>query len=618
MCGINGFNFGSEELIRKMNACVKHRGPDGDGVFVCNNISLGHTRLAIIDLSEKAAQPMISADESLVLIFNGEIYNFQEIRDELKIKGYKFRSDSDSEVIIHSYKEYGVGCLQKFNGIFAFAIFDKKDGSLFIARDRIGVKPLYYYWNNDKLIFSSEIKSILEHDIERELDLDALNIYFRALYVPAPLTMFKSIKKLEPASYLIYKNNKLEIKKYWQPTDFKDFEDKEETTKKIFDTMKDSVRLQMISDRPVGVFLSGGIDSTIITGLAQELSKEKLKTFSVRFDVDSPKYNTDADLANKTSEHYGTDHNEFLVSGRDALENLHNVIYHMDEPVSNTTQIATYLLSKYASQDVVVALGGDGADELFGGYERYRLSGLISKYQNIPEFIRNSVGALAINFCKNKYPSAQKLNLPPNASRYLSFMAQKEDEVDNILKKEVNNGGGIEKFYQEKYFKSKDSDFEKLFMWADTRSWLPDESLIRSDKMSMAFGLEQRVPILDHRLVELSLKIPTSWKIEGKNKKAIFKEAFKDYLPDYILNQPKRGWFSPTSTWLRVELKDLAYEVLSPNYNVGTKEYFDFDKIKVMLDDHINGRAYHMNILWAIITFQIWYKTFIHKPNFSP
>src|SRR3989344_3135329 len=555
MCGINGFNFSSEELIRKMNNKIKHRGPDGDGIFVCDNISLGHTRLAIIDLSDKASQPMFSTDDSLVLVFNGEIYNFQDIRKDLKSKGYKFLSDSDSEVIINSYKEYGVECLQKFNGIFSFAIFDKSDKSIFLARDRVGVKPLYYYYDNDKFIFSSEIKSILEHGIERKINTDALNIYFRTLYVPAPLTMFDGINKLESGSYLVYKDNKLTKEKYWEPKDFANIEDKKEAISQIRNLMKDSVRLQLISDRPVGVFLSGGIDSTVITGLVSEITKSKVKTFSANYDVKVNKFNIDADLAKRTSEYYKTDHTEIEITGSDARDNLFDVIEHMDEPVANATQIATYILSKRTSQEVVVVLGGDGGDELFGGYERYRMSKLISNYQKIPSFLRVSFGNLFINLFKHKNKSLAKLNLPADEKRYLSFMAQEEKDISLFLKNKYSNYLSVEKIYRENYFNNKIEDFEKQFMWADIRSWLVDESLIRSDKMSMAYGLEQRVPILDHRLVELSLKIPTKWKIKGKNTKAIFKEAMSKYIPDYILNQPKRGWFSPVSEWLRTDMK---------------------------------------------------------------
>jgi len=615
MCGINGFNFSNEELIRKMNEKVKHRGPDGDGVFVCDNFSLGHTRLAIIDLSEKAAQPMVSADDSLVLVFNGEIYNFQEIRSQLQQKGYQFRSNSDSEVILNAYREYSTGCLQKFNGIFAFTIYDRRDNSIFLARDRVGIKPLYYYWDPSassgqaKFIFSSEIKAILEHDINRAVDFDALNIYFRVLYVPAPLTMFKGIRKLEAGSYLVFKNGGLENKRYWQPDDFVDLPDEAEARAEIKKLMKDAVRLQLISDRPVGVFLSGGIDSTVITGIASEYLREKVKTFSVRYDIDSGKFNSDADLAKQTSEYYKTDHHEFLVSGQDAAKNLFDVIKHMDEPVANATQIATYLLSKYSSKQVAVVLGGDGGDELFGGYERYRLSKLISGYQKLPAGWRKSFGAAFINRLKNKYPAMEKLNFS-GVVRYLSFMAQKEKDVFGLFSSGYNEEI-TEKFYKESYFQEKIKDFEKQFMWVDIRSWLPDESLIRSDKMSMAWGLEQRVPILDHRLVELSLKIPTKWKIKGNDKKAIFKEALKEYIPDYVINQPKRGWFSPTSEWLRGDLKDLACEVLSESYNSGTQHLFDFIAIKKMFNNHIEKKEYNMNLIWALLVFQIWYKQFI-------
>lgn len=610
MCGINGFNFFSEELIRKMNMKVKHRGPDGEGVFVCEHISLGHTRLAIIDLSDKAAQPMFSADDSLVLVFNGEIYNFQVIRKDLLAKGYIFNSNSDSEVIICSYQEYGTDCVEKFNGIFAFAIFDKKNKSLFLARDRMGVKPLYYYFSDNKFIFSSEIKAILEHPIKRELDMNALNIYFRTLYVPAPLTMFKGINKLEPASYLVLKDNKLEKKKYWQPTDFDNIRSKEEVVRKIQDLMKDSVRLQLISDRPVGVFLSGGIDSTVITGLVSEQTKSKIKTFSANYDIKVNKFDVDANLARKTSEYYKTDHTEIEISGADARDNIFDVVYGMDEPVSNATQIATYILSKHTSEKVKVVLGGDGGDELFGGYERYRLCKLISDYQKMPEILRKTLGNTVVKLLKNKYSYVDKINLPPDAGRYLSFMAQKENDVKKILQKEVNDQNITEKFYRENFFVKILPDFEKSFMWADLCSWLPDESLIRSDKMSMAYGLEQRVPILDHRLVELSLKIPTDWKIQGKNNKAIFKEAMKEYIPEYIMKQPKRGWTSPASAWLHNELKSVIYETLSPNYNSEMKNIFDFDKLKVMLGDHIEGRVYNMNLLWAFMTYQIWYKKY--------
>ena len=611
MCGINGFSFREEGLVKKMNDRVKHRGPDDDGVFVDDNISLGHTRLSILDLSQKGHQPMLNKDNNLVLIFNGEIYNFRELRESLKKLGHEFVSESDSEVVLAAYEEYGRDCLQKFNGIFAFAIWDKSKNELFLARDRVGVKPLYYYNEVGKLIFSSEIKAILDHPIERKLNMEALNIYFRTLYVPAPMTMFEGIKKLEPGSYLIYKNNKVEIKKYWQPTDLSNLTNRQDAVHDIKSLMKDTVRLQMISDRPVGVFLSGGIDSTVITGLASENKKEKLKTFSVGFDIAPEKFSADATLAKKTSKHFGTDHNEFVVTGNDVLENLEDVIYHMDEPVANSTQVATYLLSKHTSKQVPVVLGGDGGDELFGGYERYRLSRLISRFQMLPKHLQK-VGLMLLK--SKKQEILNKLVLAPGVDRYLGFMAQKESGVGRILKSSVNNIQATSNIFS-KYFNESNKDFEKQFMWADVESWLVDESLVRSDKMSMAHGLEQRVPILDYRLVELSKKIPTSWKIKGGTGKSIFREAMKEYIPEYVMNQPKRGWFSPTSEWFRTDLKDMASEVLSPSYNESTRDLFDFDEIQIMLKKHIDKEEYNMNLLWALMTFQIWYHKFLSPPQ---
>lgn len=586
-----------------MNELTRHRGPDETGFFVDDQISLGHNRLSIIDLSAKGRQPMFDSKKEITLVFNGEIYNFQELKKELE-KKYVFNSKTDTEVIIYAYLEYGEECLKKFNGIFSFALWDGREQKLFLARDRVGVKPLYYYFLGDKFIFSSEIKALLAHDIPREVDVDALNIYLRALYVPAPLTMFKNIKKLEPGHYLILEKKQLRKIKYWDPQDFKNYTDKEEAIGEIKKLMKDAIRLQLISDRPVGVFLSGGIDSTAITGLVSEFTGSKVKTFSTNYDIKGDKFNLDADLAKRTSAYYQTDHTEIEVSGCDALENIFETVYHLDEPVANATTIATYLLSKRAKQEVAVVLGGDGGDELFGGYERYLWSQRISRYQKMPEIFRNLIGKII----KNK--KFEKFGLPPSAKRYLSFMSQKETVINNILSTKINKNI-IGDFYQTNYFSHSADDFEKMFMWTDVRSWLPDESLIRSDKMSMAHGLEQRVPILDHRLVELSLKIPTNWKINGHNKKAIFKTAMKEYLPDYVLNQPKRGWTAPASVWLRNELKDLAYQVLSPNYCPNTRLFFNFKAIKQMLDDHLSGRVYNMNLLWALLFFQIWYKKFI-------
>ena len=615
MCGINGFNFNQSDLINKMNQKIKHRGPDQEGIYCDDNFSLGHVRLSIIDLSDRAKQPMFNEDRSLALIFNGEIYNFKELREKLINKGHKFFSESDSEVILHLYEDYGSNCLSELNGIFAFAILNIKKKELFLARDRIGVKPLYYYYDGKKIIFSSEIKAILEHPIRRKINLDSFSHYFRLHYVPHPLTIFKDIYKLPPANYLLFKNNQIKIKQYWQVDDFENIGSEKEIIERIRYLAKDSVKGQLISDKPVGVFLSGGIDSTSVLGLVNELEHKQIKTFSVGFDFNSEKYNFDFNMAKRISKHYKTDHHELIISAKDMLDNVEKTIYHLDEPVSNTTQVATYLLSKFAKNKVDVILGGDGGDELFGGYPRYFYSKYASQWQSLPKFLRNNY--LTNHFLNylgkylKKENFAQKINIPSGVERYLQFMSQKDDIIDKILNKQYFNKDLTKQYYNEKYFRSyPKKDFEKYFMLVDLQAWLTNESLMRTDKMTMAFGLEERVPLLDHRLVELSVKISSDLKLRGEGK-YIFKKAMKQYLPDYVLKAPKHGWFSPIAKWLRTDLRDFSYDVLSEGYCSETSDYFNFPNIKKILDGHMNKERYNLNCIWILITFQIWAKHYL-------
>lgn len=593
MCGINGFNFKNQELIERMNKEISHRGPDGEGIYVDDNFSLGHRRLSIIDLSENGKQPMFNEDKSLCIIFNGEIYNFQELKSDLEKRGHKFCSKTDSEVILHLYEEHKEECLKQLNGIFAFAIYDIKNKELFIARDRIGVKPLYYYHKNGKLIFSSEIKAILEHDIEREVDMIAFNHYFRLMYVPAPLTMFKNIYKLPQAHYLKFSaQGGLEIKKYWEITDFSEIKSKQEIIQKIQELMENSIKGQLISDRPVGVFLSGGIDSTSVLGIAKKLADSKIKTFSVGFNVNDPdnKFNADLGLARETSKFYNTEHHELIISSKDILENIEKVVYHLDEPVAEATQIATFLLAQSAKKEVAVVLGGDGGDELFGGYKRYYYSYLLNRrgITKIMPFLKSMI--------------------------HKRFMFQKEKEISKVLNKDINRIKITKEFFRKNYFKNMPfNDYEKMFMLTDLKTWLTDESLMRSDKMTMAHGLEQRVPILDHQLVELALKTPSKYKMKDKNRgKAIFIEAMKQYLPKHILkSEKKKVWMTPISEWLRTDLNNFAKSVLNINYCLESQKYFNFDGVNQVFKDHVERKKYNLNLIWAIIVFQIWHKNFI-------
>jgi len=618
MCGINGFTFQDEKLIEKMNQVTIHRGPDGNGKYLDDNISLGHNRLSIIDLDKRAGQPMYSSNERYVIVFNGEIYNYKEIKEELG--DYDFKTTSDTEVILAAFKKWGSECVKKFKGIFAIAIWDKKTKELFLARDHFGVKPLFYYLDDEKLIFSSEIKAILEHDIKRGINKQALNTYFRLLYVNGPETIWKNIYKLPSASFAVYKNKKLDIKRYWQIDNFTNLNNKEEIKSGIKDLLKKSVKRQMVADVPVGVFLSGGIDSTIMLGLASEQSKTKLKTFSVGFDVDqqTERFNQDYNLAKKTAQHFGTEHFDIKLCEQDVIQHLEKIVWHMDDLVSNPTQVANIVLSKMAAKEVKVVLGGDGGDELFGGYPRYYYYDLISKWQKIPKIFRDNI---AINKGAGLFKKDGLLNRINSSELdlYWSFMARKEKLLSRMLKNNYSNVEPAKKYFQNnlniknKSWNSDNVDMTKRIMNMDIDTWLLDYSLTGTDKMTMANGLEQRVPFLDKDLAELAMRIPTKYKLDSKKQgKKILKDAMNEYIPDFILNQKKAGWVVPISKWLRTGLKDFAYGIIDEDYNKKqTNDVIDFVEARKILDDHISGKEYALHEVWSLLVFQIWFKQFV-------
>lgn len=619
MCAINGFNFSDRNLIEKMNKVTSHRGPDQTDFWIGSEISLGHNRLSIIDLSDNGNQPMWDEKREIAIIFNGEIYNFKELRQGLE-KKYRFKSQSDTEVLLCAYKEYGLGCLNKLNGIFAFAIWDERRKELLLARDRVGIKPLYYYWDGRKFIFSSEIKSILTHNLPRAVDQEAFNLYFHVLYVPEPHTMFKGIKKLPAANYLTLKGSQLEIKKYWEVTNFENLPDERAAIEEIQSLFKDSVKRQLISDRPVGVFLSGGLDSTAVLGAIRENTSKQIKAFSVRFNtkIDSAKYNADFDLAEKTAEAYGIEFYRKDIGPKDISDNLERIVWHMDEPSANPIAGVTFLLAQEAKKKVAVVLGGDGGDELFGGYLRYNLSRLIGYYQRSPALMDLFFEKILRGIGKKYW--AEKLSARNPAKRILSFLSQKQKFLDEIGNSDFMRPEIAIRYFSERYPFNQlyGGDFEKYFMNVDRQSWLVDESLLRTDKMTMAFGLEERVPILDHRLVELANRIPTHWKTRGFNPlghfqgKAIWRKAIKKYLKPHMAREQKRGWFSPMAKWLREEeLRGVVSDILSPQ-NLST-EFFDAGAVQKIWKEHLDKKTYNLSLIWAIVMWQLWYNQFIKK-----
>ncbi len=604
MCAINGFNFKDAELITAMNSVTKHRGPDGTGIFTDEKISLGHNRLSIIDLSEEANQPMYSEDKEIILTYNGELYNFKELRSELE-NFYVFRTESDSEVVLAAYKRWGSKCVDRFNGIFAFAIWDVKKKELFFARDQVGVKPLYYYFKEGVFIFSSEIKGVLEHNIPRILNTEAFEHYFRVLYVPEPLTLFRDVFKVPPGHKGTLSNNELRIERYYSLDGSKVV--KKVTKEEVRQNISSSVKRQLVSDRPVGIYLSGGIDSSIVLDVMSLLRKD-IQTFSIGFslkeDEESEKFNKDFYLARKTAEKYHTQHHEVLLSHTDVVDALKEAIYQLDEPIANPTLIAQYKLAEFVKNEGVdVVLGGDGGDELFGGYERYRIAYFMSLYQKcIPSSLRKMLSYFSI---------ARKLNTEEGIDQFELFMFQKDSVLKRVIAHKYVNSRTKE-FFSNKYFKKeKGVSPEALLMDIDIRSWLVDESLLRTDKMSMAFGLEARVPLLDTNTVSFAHIIPVRQKITLRDTKVILKEAFKGRLPEYLFTQPKRGWFSPGAKWLRYEeVYNLAKEVLSPTYHTSTQNLFNWSEIQNMLDAHYDKREYNLTILWALISFQVWVKKY--------
>ncbi len=609
MCSINGFSWSDETLIKKMNTVTAHRGPDGTGVFSAQGITLGHNRLAIIDLSESGAQPMKSYDGRFVVSANGEIYNYRELKTELS--HYPFKSECDTEVILASFAAWGEKAFTRLQGMFAFALWDEKERVLYLVRDPIGVKPLYYHVDGTNLIFASEIKAILEHrEVARRIDPLALDCFLRVNYVPAPLTMFAGIKKLLPGQMLRYQNGKLDISDYGAgKTPVPSLQSKPVLAQELREQVHRSVKAQMVSDRPVGLYLSGGVDSSAILESMTRASG-KIETFSVGFELregeQSEKFNADFLLARSTAKHFGANHHEVLVAPEEIMPLLEEAVYHLDEPIANATIIPMLKLARFAKGHVSVVLSGDGGDELFGGYERYRWSLLSSYYRRLPSAIRNNADSI--------FSRLKKLDTAPGIERFTQFHFLKEDVLKPFLSSEANHPHAAQDFFARRFFDSvnhhNSSDFETEFMRADRKSWLPDESLLRSDKLSMAAGLEARVPLLDLPLVEFADSISLSQKVSLFQTKIILKEAFRGYLPDELLHQPKRGWFSPGAKWLRYEsVATAAREILSPDYAEATKTLFNWTEVRARLESHLRG-GYHLTELWALLTLQLWARRF--------
>lgn len=605
MCGISGFNWEDEGAIEKMVQTIAHRGPDANGHFCGEGISLGHDRLSIIDLSPEANQPMFDNEERFIIVFNGEIFNFLELKSELN--DYSFKTKSDTEVILAGYKKWGKKVIGKLNGQFALAIWDKQKQELFLARDESGVKPLYYFFDGKRFIFASEIKALLTHDVPRKLNIEAFNHFLRVNYVPAPMTMFSGISKLPIGHTMTLTGGDLNIEQYNFSETKKTTLSYEKTKKDLREKTIEAVGRQLIGDVPVGVYLSGGIDSSVILFGMKQFQKN-IKTFSVGFELpdkeDEKKFNHDFELAKQTANFFQTEHYPLKMKGGDVVRLFSEAVKQNDASVSNPTSIAMMFLAREAKKEVTVVLTGNGGDELFGGYERYRLTLLASYYKKIPKIFR---------FILNFHPKLKKLDFKSEVDLYSRFMFEKDPGISRVVSTNFfQSGEAVKSWFKEKYFKTNTGDnIVTRFMRADRNSWLPDQALELGDKMSMSGAMEERVPLLDKELIKLALTIPRSYLVTMSSTKKIFKDAFRKDLPDFLFNQPKRGWSAPGAKWLRdPEVMNLVRNILSPYYYAGTKDMFKWDELENMLDNHIDKSEYNLTLLWSIITFQAWAKEY--------
>ncbi len=632
MCGICGLvGQADNQKLNSMLTTINHRGPDDSGVYVSEmangqTVGLGHRRLSIIDLSPAGHQPMASSDGQVWIVFNGEIYNFLDLRQELIKCGHKFRSNSDTEVIIAAYQEWGENCVVKFNGMFAFAIWDIKLQKLFIARDRLGIKPLYYAQTPQGFAFASEIKAILTLGISKEINLSALHQYLTFLWVPDPKTLFQGVYKLPPAHYLTYQSGELKITEYWDIKFHEDFSKNEQYwADAVLEKLRTAVDLQLISDVPLGAFLSGGIDSSSIVALMSKDTSKPISTYTIGFSSEDLSYDVipdDVKYAREVGKLFKTTYQESIMKP-EVFDLLPKLIWHMDEPIADPAIITSYLICRAARETLTVLLSGMGGDEIFAGYPRHLAVKLADLYNIIPnQLTRPIVNALPASLpgpfnaiLRNLHKLAKSAYLPFE-SRYLGYGTYfTDEEKQKLYSKDLRKA--TEKFnaYEQHHFyfeRVKKEHWVNQMLYIDTKLFLPCLNLAYTDKTSMASSLEVRVPFLDHELVELTARIPAQLKLRGFTRKYILKRALKSVLPSSIINRKKAGFSAPLRAWLRRDFAELIAELLSPK-RLEERGYFDPVEVKRVIDANNQGREDNSLKILQLLTFELWYQKFIES-----
>jgi asparagine synthase (glutamine-hydrolysing) len=622
MCGICGYvNSDSNEsidkqLLRDMCQVIAHRGPDDEGFYSAEHVGLGMRRLSIIDLVT-GHQPVSNENGTIWLVFNGEIYNYMSLHADLEKKGHHFATKSDTEVIVHAYEEYGTYCAKMFNGMFAFALWDIPRQRLFIARDHLGIKPLYYWSGAGKFVFGSELKAVITHpSVPRDIDLVALDQFLTLEYIPTPRTIFQGIHKLAPGHHLIYEDGELSIAQFWDIPVIDTPLDEASCAEHLEELIDDAVRMQLMSDVPLGAFLSGGIDSSTVVAAMSKSSNLPVKTFSIGFE--DATYN-ELPYARAVATRYQTDHYEEILAP-DIAETAQRLICHLDEPFGDFSIFPTFLVSEVSRRKVKVVLSGDGGDEIFGGYDTYVAQSWDQYYSRLPTTMRHRIlpSLMArvpprpakkglINKAKRFIEGAA---LPPSLqhTRWMMFMSEADKTELYSAELGLSLNGDSSYAVMENYFRSR-SDLDALSQqqYVDIKTYLVDDILTKVDRMSMAVSLEARVPLLDFRIVEFAVNLPARMKLDRGETKRILRRAMANRLPEVVLNKPKQGFSIPLKNWLRGPLKPMLTDLLSVE-RIRQRGYFKDTTVQEWVTEHLDGTANHSHRLWALMVLELWHQ----------
>jgi asparagine synthase (glutamine-hydrolysing) len=598
-----------------MNASLQHRGPDDEGYYVDNQVGLAVRRLSIIDLNT-GQQPISNESGDIWVVYNGEIYNFQEVRAALEQRGHIFKTQTDTEVIVHAYEEYGDDCVTHFNGMFAIALWDAREHRLFLARDRLGIKPLYYWWDAHKLVFGSELKALLVHpDVTRQVDLAALDLFLTLEYIPAPRTIYEGVYKLLPGHFLVVEKGTPKVAQYWDASYQPVHKNEAECAEILSGLINDAVRLCLISDVPLGAFLSGGIDSSTVVGYMSQSASDPVRTFSIGFEDNT--YN-ELPYAEAVANHFGTKHHVEVLKS-DHTDLTEQLVAQFDEPFADTSVFPTFLVSRLASREVKVVLSGDGGDELFAGYDTYLAEKVDKYYGRLPRQLRQQVlpriaGRLPPQPAKKGVINKVKRMIEGGASdpslqhtRWMMFLnaSEKNSLYRSDLRATLYDQLTTDFFHG--YFE-KANGFDRLAQqqYVDIKSYLADDILTKVDRMSMAVSLEARVPLLDYRIVEFALNLPAHMKLRGGRTKSILREAVKNTVPQLVLEKPKEGFSIPMKHWLCTSLRPMMLDLLS-KAALQKHGFFDHRVVAQWIQEHLDGRVNHSHRLWALMVFELWH-----------